>query len=101
LVNRIIQYVTIASHERQKYGSPNANQKTPRRQKMKLTPGTPDGWGSTQSAFLLQIDHIEDRKKMNDVSQNKYFIFLFLVYLTKQENDEQQESRKLQLLSSS
>jgi hypothetical protein len=73
--------------------SPNANQKTPRRQKMKLTPGTPDGWGCMQSAFLLQIDnHIEDRK--NDVSQNKYLIFLFWFYLTKQEN-EQQESIKL------
>jgi hypothetical protein len=39
--------------------------------------------------------NVEDRKKMNDLSQNQYIVFLFWVYLTKQENDEQQESRKL------
>jgi hypothetical protein len=64
LVNRITQHITKANNERQKYASPNAYQKTSRRQKMKLTPGTPDGWGCTQLAFPLQIDnHIEDRKK--------------------------------------
>jgi len=63
---------------------------------MKLTPGTPDGWGCTQLAFPLQIEnHIEDRKKWMILSQNKYFVFLFWVYLTKQKNDEQRESRKL------
>jgi len=102
LVKRITQHVTKANYERQKYACPNAYQKTPRRQKMKLTPGTPDGWGCKQSAFLLQIDnHTENRKKLMIYLKINTSFFCFGSTLQSRKNDEQQESRKMQLLSSS
>ena len=108
LVNRITQHVTKANHERQKNASPNAYQKTPRRQKMKLKPGTSDGWGCKQPAFLPQTDsHIEnwgrERERKNQQQQLKIntSFFFFGSTLQSRKNDEEQESRKLQLLSSS